>query len=770
MKLSLGQKFILSIETVVVIFSILTGIVTYYIFQKSLVERTLLHLQSISVLKENVVKQYLRDAELEINFFVNNERRHKLLVEMLTKAKSTEVKNILEEFSETIKDGHIFRDILLLDNNGAVLISTNPKDEGKIKDVNSIDSGFYHDVTTNETAIAIMVPVTDKTGATLGILMSRLRIEEISKLMMERSGFGKSGETFIVNSANTVVTDLLKAPGSSLKKTLYLPQIEMCLLGKSNFEGRKDYQGVAVFGYWKWFPEIKSCLVTKIDQSEALAPILNMVTLLSLVMLIIAIIVGLAGFVIGKLITKPLIYLRDEVKKISDGNFDVRCKVDSQDEIGQVANVFNEMAKRLAEIYANLENKVKEKTVELSTRLVEMDKLNGDMKKNEQAMINILEDEKALEDELRVEKENVEKKVVERTLELSNAKAKLDSSIENLPLGFAMVDVKMELTVINELAKTVLGGKDNQDCFVSLKKILKKEIDLEKYIKNCSLEKRINISDIEINDRTYKFLISPVMVTEVKAICIGVVVLIEDITEAKILERSKDEFFSIASHELRTPLTAIRGNTSMIQEYYKEQIKDPELNSMISDIHDSSVRLIEIVNDFLNISRLEQGRMEFTKEKINIDEVIASVISEFEVTGSRKKIAIESIKFNGKLPVVVGDMGKIKQILINMIGNSLKFTTEGKIVIKTEVVDKFVKILVTDTGRGISVKQQDLLFHKFQQAGASLFTRDTAGGTGLGLYISKKMVEGMGGEIKLEKSQEGKGSTFSFTLPMVKIK
>ena len=160
--------------------------------------------------------------------------------------------------------------------------------------------------------------------------------------------------------------------------------------------------------------------------------------------------------------------------------------------------------------------------------------------------------------------------------------------------------------------------------------------------------------------------------------------------------------------------------------------------------------------------------MVFNITNFNLDELIPETIKEYDVTVSRKNIGISYIDPKETLPLVSGDADKVRQVLINLLGNSLKFTTKGKIKIETETGDKFVKILVSDTGRGIPLKQQSLLFHKFQHAGENLFTRDAAGGSGLGLYISKMIMEGMGGEIKLEKSEVDKGSTFSFTLPIVK--
>ena len=205
----------------------------------------------------------------------------------------------------------------------------------------------------------------------------------------------------------------------------------------------------------------------------------------------------------------------------------------------------------------------------------------------------------------------------------------------------------------------------------------------------------------------------------------------------------------------------------MIEEFYADKIKEPELIDMINDIHESSTRLIGIVNDFLDTSRLEQGKMQFKNEAINIEDLINSIMKEFQVTGSQKKLSItyQPPENRAVLPQIYADVNKTKQIIINLIGNALKFTDQGGVTITTEVTDESVKILITDTGRGISPENQNLLFRKFQQAGSSLLTRDTTKGTGLGLYISKLMAEGMKGTMKLESSTEGQGSVFSLTLP-----
>jgi signal transduction histidine kinase len=281
--------------------------------------------------------------------------------------------------------------------------------------------------------------------------------------------------------------------------------------------------------------------------------------------------------------------------------------------------------------------------------------------------------------------------------------------------------------------------------------------------------------DMSFNGRILRLFMAPVIDEASegqKKGALGTVVVLEDITEAKILERSKDEFFSIASHELRTPLTAIRGNTSLIQTYYAELLKDKSLNEMINDIHDSSIRLIAIVSDFLDASRLEQGKMQYNYETFALDKIVESIV--YELGGLSKSKGVE-LKFLDKetfklhaLPEVYADKNRVKQIVYNLVGNAMNYTQKGSVTIGIQTLPDHLKVLISDTGRGMTPDAQQLLFHKFQQTGSSLFTRDTTRGTGLGLYISKLMVEQMHGAIRLESSTAGKGSTFSFTIPIAK--
>jgi signal transduction histidine kinase len=249
---------------------------------------------------------------------------------------------------------------------------------------------------------------------------------------------------------------------------------------------------------------------------------------------------------------------------------------------------------------------------------------------------------------------------------------------------------------------------------------------------------------------------------------IGYVVLVEDITEAKVMERSRDEFFAVASHELRTPLTAIRGNAEMILEAYADKIADGDLKEMLRDIDISSTRLIGIVNDFLEVSRLEQGRFEIKKERFDVSEIIGKVLRDLETTVEQKGLAAAYAAPASPLPAVYADKNRTEQILFNLVGNAIKFTKSGSITVTAVAAGNFINVRVIDTGGGISEHNQALLFRKFQPAGEEMLARDVTQSTGLGLYISKLIISSMGGTIGLERSEPGKGSTFLFTLPVAR--
>lgn len=239
------------------------------------------------------------------------------------------------------------------------------------------------------------------------------------------------------------------------------------------------------------------------------------------------------------------------------------------------------------------------------------------------------------------------------------------------------------------------------------------------------------------------------------------------LADSRNAERSREEFFSIASHELRTPLTAIRGYSELLEQMYVPTVNDPQFTKFVTAIHDSSKRLIEIVNDFLNMSSLEQGKISFDNKPLVLTQLLNEVCDDVASVAAQRGITLTR-DFEDAAYEVTVDANRLKQVLINLLGNAIKFSDQGAVSVGLRELPSEIEVTITDTGKGISAENQHLLFRKFQQAGESILTRDASRGTGLGLYISKLIMEGLHGSIYLKESVVGEGSTFAVSLPRTK--
>ena len=358
---------------------------------------------------------------------------------------------------------------------------------------------------------------------------------------------------------------------------------------------------------------------------------------------------------------------------------------------------------------------------------------------------------------------------------IKEEQSRLLASIGSLPVGFLIIDIKNNILIKNKAIEQILDLKDLEGSIllrgdiVNVEDKFKPDFDLRKAYEGCMQEKKpLEFKEVSFGKKFLRIFIGPVTIEGLESDVVGATILVEDITEAKVMERSRDEFFAVASHELRTPLTAIRGNTDMILSMYKDKLVDKDMKDMkemLEDIDASSVRLIQVVNDFLEVSRLEQGKIDIKKETFALTDITEKVVRDLKEMISQKGLTLLYTPPTSPLPSVSADKGRLEQVLVNLVGNAAKFSKEGSITISIEHTGAFLRVRIIDTGAGISEHNQARLFRKFQQAGEDMLARDVSQSTGLGLYISKLIMNNMGGEIGLEKSELGKGSTFYFTVP-----
>ncbi len=235
-------------------------------------------------------------------------------------------------------------------------------------------------------------------------------------------------------------------------------------------------------------------------------------------------------------------------------------------------------------------------------------------------------------------------------------------------------------------------------------------------------------------------------------------------TRLEQLDKLKDDFVSVASHELRTPMTAIKSYLWMALNKRKKELS-ADLTRYLDNAYLSVDRLINLVNDMLNVSRIEGGRIALKLAPTDIIGLAKEVAEEVLPRAAERKI--EVVVKDAKVPEVLCDKDKIHEVFLNLIGNSLKFTQEkGKITVSFSVKAPFVLVNVTDNGHGISKEDLSRLFTKFGRLDNSYVSMAESGGTGLGLYITKSLIALHKGTVEAQSKGIGKGSQFSFTLPI----
>lgn len=389
------------------------------------------------------------------------------------------------------------------------------------------------------------------------------------------------------------------------------------------------------------------------------------------------------------------------------------------------------------------------------------------LEKNETAKKNVEEIQKKTEElanlnnlleEIKKNKEkivqNILREASKSTLDVRDEYTRLYASVNNLTLGFIMADKENNIIMANNTAKNLFSIPD-LDANIKLQNLQTRTQDNINFLKNGG---SVSYENIRIGDKYANIFISPVITPSETT---GIVILTEDITRERIEEKSREDFFTIASHELRAPLTAIRGYIAIIKQLFAASIKEEELKKIINDIDTLSARLINIVNDFLDTPKLEQGKIRVKKEPCELIEIINACIKETMSIAAPKNLFV-NFTSPFKTAAVLGDKERIRQILINLISNGIKYTEQGGITIYIEKTpDSRYKISIKDTGKGVPKENIKFLFSKFQRTDPAKHMTST----GLGLYISKLLVEKMNGTINLENTQEGKGSTFSFALP-----
>jgi signal transduction histidine kinase len=233
--------------------------------------------------------------------------------------------------------------------------------------------------------------------------------------------------------------------------------------------------------------------------------------------------------------------------------------------------------------------------------------------------------------------------------------------------------------------------------------------------------------------------------------------------ELRRSDEAKTEFISIVSHQLRTPLNAIKGYLSLFLEGIYGKL-DAEKRQPMERLYRSSERLIRLVNDLLGISRIQMGKIALAVEQVDLCEIVKSIVDEFNVVAEAKGIGLHASCPPGGVPVVAGDKQKLRDSVLNVVDNAIRYTEKGSVEVSVRRETNDLVVCVKDTGPGLDAEEARRLFESFQRG--QVGRKHWAEGSGLGLYIAKELITLHGGTIWAESPGKGGGSSFFIRIPL----
>lgn len=437
------------------------------------------------------------------------------------------------------------------------------------------------------------------------------------------------------------------------------------------------------------------------------------------------------AYIASRRLAGPIREFTRAAGEIEQGSLRQRVRIDSGDEYETLAEAFNKMADALEERDAT----IMKKALDLEDVNLQLNELN----------------------------EELEKRVAERTTELRVEKGRLETILTSMAEAVVVTDRENRIILFNPAAQAIFdmlssnveGNHIEQICevggFCRLVEYLGELRDAEKALPREE--------EMEVRGKKLKVNISPLF--DERRDFAGAVMSIRDVTAEEEIDRMKTDFISTVSHELKTPLTSIKGALQLIMQR-GESLNDTELE-LLRICGRNTDRLIRLISDILDISKIESGRMEFNFKPQSMFEMVKYSIEELGAFAASRRINIRNTITN-ELPPVYADHDRIIQVINNLLANAVKFSPEGETVtISAEREGSSIAVAVADRGKTINPADRDKLFKKFEKI--SRADHRDRGGTGLGLAISREIVERHQGRIYYQAGN-GKGNDFVFTLPV----
>ena len=613
-------------------------------------------------------------------------------------------------------------------------------------------------------------------GVTVAELNLKLVWDVVSQIKV-----GQQGYAYVVDPRGILIAH----PDTSLvlQKTdlSRLPQVQAAL---SNRQGPgaetsqvgfgQDLRGGSVITASSLISALGWSVLVEQPVREAFAPLYESI-LRTLVLLIFGL--GLAfaaSLILARTIVRPIQALQAGVARIGAGALDQRIEVRTGDELEMLAEQFNRMAAQLKELYANLEQKVEARTRELTEALEHLKAL-GEVSRAVSSTLNL---------------ETVLTTIVTQAVQLSGTAGGVvyeydEAKQEFYPrithqMGEELVEavrgtpIRLGEAAIGQAAvsrapRQVPDTLDEHDYGAKHLQPILARLGYRSLLAVPLLrEERIVGGLVVWRREPGKFSVEVVNLLQTFAthsvLAIENARLFREIEEKgrelETASKHKSQFLANMSHELRTPLNAILGYTELILDNICGDVSE-KVRDVLTRLEKSGRHLLALINDVLDLSKIEAGQLTLSLNNYSMQDVVQTVFMGVESLAAEKKLDLKAAVAQD-LPPGHGDERRLSQVLLNLVGNAIKFTETGEVRVEVKVSDGAFRVAVSDTGPGIALSDQARIFEEFHQVDSSSIRKK--GGTGLGLSIAKRIVEMHGGRIWVESSP-GKGSTFWFTLP-----
>jgi signal transduction histidine kinase len=557
-----------------------------------------------------------------------------------------------------------------------------------------------------------------------------------------------------------------------------LPQVQAALAavaGKASESGQgaRDLEGHEVLTSYAEIAPLGWLVFVELPIDEAYAPLR---TTIARTALLLACALGLAllgGMFLVRKMVVPIETLGAGAARIGSGDLTQRISIKTGDELESLADQFNEMAAKLQDSYANLEAQVERRTRQLAQSVLELRALG--------------EVSHAVNSTLKLE--SVLDTIVAKAVQLSSTTAGsiyvFDAQQQTFDLRatygmddatiaafaaykMAISERNVALALARQEPLQVPDFRDQPDdptkdliLGSGYRAVLLAPLLWQEEIAGLLVVRRREPGEFP---RSTVDLIKTFAAQSVQAIENARLFseIEEKSREVEIESQHKSQFLANMSHELRTPLNAILGYTELVLDRIYGEIPD-RMRGVMERVQFNGHHLLKLINDVLDLAKIEAGQLTLEMVEYSMKDVVEGVLDSVEPLAGEKRIALRG-EVSTDLPLGWGDERRVRQVLLNLVGNAIKFTDAGEVSVRASVVDHSLLVAVEDTGSGISEADQGRIFDEFQQADSSSIR--PKGGTGLGLSIAKRIIEMHGGCIWVE-STLGEGSTFSFTLPIV---